>query len=91
VGIYTLIIAKTLINTPIQGVFLYLIATAKATSRGPENTHKRHSPSRASKHPIFSIRETARGTVRGTLFSYFLGSKLGYTLFLVQPMGFFVE
>nr|DAP01805.1 MAG TPA: hypothetical protein [Caudoviricetes sp.] len=46
-GIYTPIITKTPINTPFLGVFLYLIATAKATSRGPENTHKRHSPSKA--------------------------------------------
>nr|DAM80400.1 MAG TPA: hypothetical protein [Caudoviricetes sp.] len=29
-----------------MGIFLYLIATTKATSRGPENTHKRHSPSK---------------------------------------------
>nr|DAK29819.1 MAG TPA: hypothetical protein [Caudoviricetes sp.] len=46
-GIYTSVIAKTPINTPFLGVFLCLIATAKATSRGPENSHKRHSPSKA--------------------------------------------
>ncbi len=52
VGIYTLIITKTLINTPFLGVFLCFIVTVKATSRGVENTLKRYPLSNAQKHPL---------------------------------------
>jgi len=62
---------QTLINTPFLGVFLCFIVTAKATSSGAENSPKRYPPSRAEKHPIFSIRGAVRGAVRGALFGCF--------------------